>query len=108
MNKPVREPIATWWRIKPYEATIEPVEVVAFTASFVTTRVNQERDKNKTPQWAERQERSDDTFPSFTEAKAEAIRRVTVQVNIAKDNLQRNRSLLGQWESLKESEAHNG
>lgn len=32
----VRESIATWWRIHPFEMRVEPVEVAAFTGSFVT------------------------------------------------------------------------
>jgi hypothetical protein len=102
LKKPVREPIATWWRIKPYEASITPLEVVAFTASFVTVLINQEWDKNKAPRWEERRERSDDTFPTFAEAQAEAVRRESRRIEITKNNLQQYRSALGQWESLKE------
>jgi hypothetical protein len=96
--KQIREPIATWWKIGHYRAEIEPVEVVAFTTSFVTFL----------SKWGasvlERRERRDDIFPSFLEAKEEMVRRAEVDVKEAKDSLQEARSFLGQVESLKEPE----
>ena len=41
-------------------------------------------------------------FPSFNEAKAEAVKRASAEVEGCKEELQRLRSGLSQWESLKE------
>jgi len=93
----VREPIATWWRIERYSVKITPVKVVAFTASFVTHLEKVWFDDRL----KETRERRDDIFPSFAEAKAEAIRRASQQVSNAQAELQRCRSALGMWESIK-------
>ena len=79
---------------------IKPLKVVAFTASFVTFI-------HDGSSWGggicERRERRDDIFPSFDEAKAEAVKRASAEVEGCKEELQRLRSALGQWESLKET-----
>ena len=103
-KKAVRESIATWWRIQNYSPKIDPLEVVYFTASFVTYLEKQWCFKGPDV-LRERRARRDDIFPSFDEAKAEAIRRATVKVEYAKNELQRCRSALEQWESIKQPEA---
>jgi hypothetical protein len=94
----VREPIATWWRISRYKPVIEPLKVVAFTASFVTYLE---------PSWSgdkmrERRENRGDIFPSFDIAKNEAIGRAEAMIASAKSELQRRRTFLGNLESLRE------
>ncbi len=44
-SKTVREPIATWWKIAPYDVQITPVKVVAFSAEFVTILYNSRIDR---------------------------------------------------------------
>lgn len=99
-TKDLREPIATWWGINSYRVELQPVQVVAFTEHFIT---HIEKDA-----WngdcRERRERRDDYFPTFEEAKAEAIKRAQSKVDRAKEELQRLRSTLGQWESLRKPE----
>ena len=100
-SKVVREPIATWWHIaSEYRTEIEPVEVVMITPAFITYldrrwSVSEQRRARK------------DFFPTFAEAKAEAIRRAERDVECDKVTLQKSHSLLGQWKSLKEPEADN-
>ena len=101
-RKPVREPIATWWRINSYKVEMLPVQVTAFTAAFVTF-LDKEWRYNGPDVMRERREARHDIFPTFEEAKAEYIRRVTAKVENAKRELQQARSELGQIESLKES-----
>ena len=99
-SKIVRQPIATWWHIaSEYRAEIEPVEVVAITPAFITYLdrrwcvVSEQRTSRK------------DFFPTFADAKAEAIRRAERDVERDKESLQQSRSLLGQWQALKEPDA---
>ena len=100
-SKVVREPIATWWHIaSKYRAEIKLVEVVAITPAFITYL-----DRGWSI-WEQRRSR-EDFFPTFADAKAEAIRRAERDVECAKYSLQESRSLLGQWQSLKEPEADN-
>jgi hypothetical protein len=96
-SKVVREPIGTWWRIEEYNCKLSPVDVVAFTDCFVTFLQD----------WyvrglQERREARADYFPTFAEAKAEFVRRASSNVQSAKDELQRRRTVLGKVESLQE------
>ena len=100
-SKVVREPIGVWWRIKRYSVEIEPVRVVAVTDHFVTYLEDEIR-FDRSHRTRERRESRGDFFSSFVEAKAEAVRRAKKKVESSKDELQRLRSTLGQWESLKE------
>lgn len=95
-DKIVREPIATWWKIEPYKVGISPVQVVWFTGSFVT-RIEEYCGRRH-----ERRERRDDTFPTFEEAYAEAIRRAEIEVKAAQESLQRARTKLGHIQALKQ------
>ena len=96
-SKVVREPIGTWWKIERYMTAIKPLRVVAFSAAFVTY-INSEWGGGQ----SERRERHDDIFPTFEEARAEAVARATRKVENTRQELQRLRSELGQWASLKE------
>lgn len=95
-----REPIATWWRIGRYKIGISPVSVVAFTGSFVT--LLRESRGLSSGHMVEMRERRDDIFPSFEQAKEEAVRRAESSVSIARDDLQMARSKLRQWQSVKD------
>jgi hypothetical protein len=101
-SKAVREPIGTWWKIERYAVKIKPVRVVAFSAAFVTYI-------NDGSSWGggicERRERRDDIFPTFEEARTEAVARATRKVENTRQELQRLRSELGQWASMKEPSA---
>jgi hypothetical protein len=99
----VREPIATLWKIYEYKVGISPLRVVAFTPAFVTY-IHEEWAFSGPGRIVERRERRDNIFPSFAEAKAEAVKRAKEQVESAEAQLRQNRSALGQWESLREPE----
>ena len=101
-SKSVREPSGTWWKVQRYHSELTPLEVVYFTASFVTYL--EKHWSMKEDVFQERRESRDDIFPSFLEAKTEAIRRAENKVESAKQDLRRYRSELGQWKSLKEPE----
>jgi len=92
----VRESIGTWWKISDYSPKFEPIDAVAFTASFVTHRLD----------WwgklVERRESRDDIYPTFMEAKLEAIRRSEQRIASAKGRLHLERTFLGQIQSLQE------
>ena len=99
----VREPIATWYKIGQYDApSIDPVQVVAFTKSYVTFLYDPWGAKEN--EVVKRRERRDDIFPSFAEAKAEFLSRCEKRVTAAKDELQRARTKLGQVQSLEEAQ----
>ena len=97
----VRDSIAIWWRINRWEPKITPVQVVAFTPNFVTflETVTWWGEKSRLK---DRRERRDDIFPTFEEAKSEAIQRTQRLIDSLKEELQRKRTILGQIESLKE------
>ena len=98
-SKEVREPIGTWWKIEQYGMKIVPLKAVAFSRIFVT---HIEDDSSLGGGIRERRERRDDIFPTFEEARAEAVARATRKVENTRLELQRLRSELGQWASLKE------
>lgn len=100
-NKPVREPIATWWRISYYPLGLDPLRVVAFTTKFVTF-VHKPWTFSGKEVCMEVRRCRDDVFPTFAEAKAEAVRRATLAVESAEHQLQQARTKLGQWQSLTE------
>ena len=97
-SKVVREPIGTWWSIQSHSVSIVPVDVVSVTDSFVTYIQVDTYSKSK----HESRESRRNYFPSFGEAKAEAVKRAQSSVESLVNELQRRRSALGQWESLKE------
>ena len=70
------------------------------TDHFVT--FIEDQSYSQTPRLAERRTSRDGWFPSFAEAKEVAVNRANRAVDAAKNQLQRQRSVLGQWESLKE------
>ena len=100
-KKAVREPIATWWKIDSYKVEILPVKVVAFTASFVTylEKLYTLRGYDEV---RETRESRNDIFPTFQEAKEEAVRRAYAQVVSLQERLHREKTALGQWASLQE------
>ena len=98
MKNSVREPIATWWMIEDLQVKIEPVKFVALTErtvtyidTFYSGRVSR----------ANRASHRTVIFPTFEEAKTEAVRRAKEEVAKNKEALQMSRSALGQWKSLK-------
>lgn len=99
-NKPVRKPIAVWWKLDRISPKIEPLQVVAFTGSFVTYLKDAWGLRANT--LTEHRESRDDIFPTFAEAKAEAVRRAARNIDQTKEKLQRYRSWLGNIESLRE------
>jgi hypothetical protein len=99
-KKAVREPIATWWKIDSYKVEILPVKVVAFTAAFVTYL--EVPWTEKVGEAMETRERRSDIFPTFQEAKEEAVQRASAQVVSLQERLHREKTALGQWASLQE------
>jgi hypothetical protein len=107
MAKQVRDPIATWWRISTYgPPEITPVPVVHVATSFVITL-------EKRQSWVshpviavgyEYLQRRDNIFPSFAEAKAEAIKKAQSVADSAKSILERAESQLIKWQAVKEPE----
>jgi hypothetical protein len=100
-NKKVREPIATWWKIHSYKPEIDPIQVVAFTGSFVTYLEKTWR-MSGPDVFRESRERRDDIFPTFQEARDAAIQRAERSVEWAEADLHRKRTFLGNIRSLKE------
>ena len=99
-NKVVREQFATWWEICSYQAELTPKKVVAFSPGFVTCLVNWCGEEPR-----ERRQSRDNIFPSFEEARAEAIRRCQKNIDSLDERIMRARGQLRQWQSLKEPEA---
>ena len=99
-SKVVREPIGVWWKIASYCVNIEPVQVVSVTESFISYIEIDTYSKSR----RERRESNRDFYSSFAAAKDEAIRRTEQAIKVMNDNIQRKRSELGQWKSLKEPE----
>lgn len=98
----VREPIATWWKIEWKRSDkIMPLRVVAFTERFVTY-IDKMWSFSEAEIYRECRESREDIFPTFAEAKAAHESRTEGRIDSLKEELQRERSLLGQIQSLKE------
>ena len=98
MSKKVRGPIEVWFKVEPWQLKIVPLQVVSYSAAFVTYLYKWSPSAPHT----ERRESRADIFPTFAEAKAEIVKRVSHQIDNLKSELQRKRSELGQWESMQE------
>jgi hypothetical protein len=89
------------YRAHRWDVKIESVQVVKRTASFVTYLVKEWGLKGDVMR--ERRERDEGKFFLTWEAcRAAAVERQRIQVEHAKEKLHRERTELGQWESLKE------
>ena len=100
MKKPARGPIATWWKIQRWCVRIDPVKVVAFTEKTVTSLDAWGRESRR----KKGDNQGSDYFPTFEEAKAEAVRRCQARVDSLKSQTQQENSALGQWQALKQPE----
>lgn len=85
--KPVRDSIATWWRISDYSPEIEPLPVVAFTKSFVTY-LRKQWTFSGPDRFEERRGKRDDILPTFAEAKEKLIRIAEAHVKATREGLQ--------------------
>ena len=89
----------TMYRAHSWKPEIEAVEVVSETAKFVTIR---EKTIYQHPAFRDTRRSKDGFFDTWEECKAAYVLHTTRRVDIAKNELQRLRSVLGNWESLKE------
>ena len=85
----VREPIATWWDVNPYSVEILPIQVVHFTASFVTYIQEDKHWSTGVVTKRERRESRELKFPTFREAKEYLRNYLARELDLAERSVQR-------------------
>jgi hypothetical protein len=94
--------IRIMWEVQRYTYNgkwIEPLRVVAETASFVTVR---HIDRHSGKPYERRKRKDGDVYPTFAEAKAELVRRKELEMRQHQEEVHELNSLLGSLRKLEE------